>query len=473
MRNEPGVRVLTLTRAAGGNALDVDVARKLRATLAAWERNALIGGVVLRGAGGCFSVGLDTLALREAGSAPLQPATAQPDSASAALAHAQLDEAFRLYHLLGTYRKPLVAFVDGIVTGGGIALAPHNALGAGGSEAATRFSVATEATAFVAAPHALRGAGGFGELGVADGGVSHALLQRARIVATSVPRARRSGGKRGDGGATAADAAGGDSALAPRDASDARALARCIALSGVCLRHEELVRLGICSHAVRQASVDYLEHAICAAVSGELDEAALALSTPARGTRGGAERRDDRATAPPASAAALRAPRPAVARAVAGPVREWLESASEAHITGDDALLVDDDLLATHGAGRVIEGFVQPPERLANVVELARRCFSSAHVRDHLAALRREVATADADAAAEAMRLADDAQAPLDARGRALSDRGGDGTLAGTARAERAARAATAREATIGALAREALVNMRSGSSLSDVCHPI
>ena len=28
------------------------------------------------------------------------------------LAHAQLDEAFRLYHLLGTYRKPLVAFVD-------------------------------------------------------------------------------------------------------------------------------------------------------------------------------------------------------------------------------------------------------------------------------------------------------------------------------------------------------------------------
>ena len=85
MRNEPGVRVLTLTRAAGGNALDVDVARKLRATLAAWERNALIGGVVLRGAGGCFSVGLDTLALREAGSAPLQPATAQPDSASAFL----------------------------------------------------------------------------------------------------------------------------------------------------------------------------------------------------------------------------------------------------------------------------------------------------------------------------------------------------------------------------------------------------
>ena len=85
---------------------------------------------------------------------------------------------------------------------------------------------------------------------------------------------------------------------------------------------------------------------------------------------------------------------------------------------------------------------------------------------------RREVATADADAAAEAMRLADDAQAPLDAPA-ALSDRGGDGTLAGTARAERAARAATAREATIGALAREALVNMRSGSSLSDVCHPI
>ena len=46
----------------------------------------------------------------------------------------------------------------------------------------------------------------------------------------------------------------------------------------------------------------------------------------------------------------------------------------------------------------------------------------------------------------------------------ALSDRGGDGTLAGTARAVRAARAATAREATIGALARSR--DIRSTASL-------
>ena len=152
--------------------------------------------------------------------------------------------------------SPLVAFVDGTARAA-------RALGGGGGAAATRFSVATEATAFVAAPCAAR-AGGFGELGVADGGFARAAA--ACACRSDVPRPRRNGGKRGDGGATAAMRPVATCARA-RDASDARAPRG--ASHSACACATKARAAGDMSHAVRQASVDYLEHAICAAVSGE------------------------------------------------------------------------------------------------------------------------------------------------------------------------------------------------------------
>ena len=88
-----------------------------------------------------------------------------------------------------------------------------------------------------------------------------------------------------------------------------------------------------------------------------------------------------------------------------------------------------------------IEGFVRP-ERLANVVELARRCFQRACARPP----RRAPAGGRRRRRWPPPRPCGRrrAQAFAGARGRA-PDRGGDGTLAGTAAPSGAARAATAR----------------------------
>jgi enoyl-CoA hydratase/carnithine racemase len=106
---------LTLNRPKALNALTLDMVRDLTQTLRDWQDNPQVLAVAVRGTGkegplGAFCAGGDIRFFHQAAHAG--------DTALADF----FTEEYRLNHLIHTYSKPYIAFMDGIVMGGGMGI---------------------------------------------------------------------------------------------------------------------------------------------------------------------------------------------------------------------------------------------------------------------------------------------------------------------------------------------------------------
>ena len=109
------VGFITLNRPRALNALTLEMVRALRAVLLAWQDDDQVLAVAIRGSNkegpfGAFCAGGDIRFLHQAGSQ----------------GHPQIEdfftEEYALNHLIHNYRKPYIAFMDGIVMGGGMGI---------------------------------------------------------------------------------------------------------------------------------------------------------------------------------------------------------------------------------------------------------------------------------------------------------------------------------------------------------------
>jgi enoyl-CoA hydratase/carnithine racemase len=109
------VGLITLNRPQALNALSLAMVREITATLLAWRESALVMAVVIRGVNkegpfGAFCAGGDIRFFHRA----------------ALTGDADLDrfftEEYALNHLIHTYPKPYIAFMDGICMGGGMGI---------------------------------------------------------------------------------------------------------------------------------------------------------------------------------------------------------------------------------------------------------------------------------------------------------------------------------------------------------------
>ncbi|KAG0125874.1 ClpP/crotonase-like domain-containing protein [Tuber indicum] len=124
-----GVRTIELNRPGSLNALNGSMARKIVPRLREWEKSQMANIIILKGAGRALCSGGDVAALVESikGEGPI--------GVQKAVRYFELE--YRLDHLIATYPKPYVAFMDGITMGGGVGLSIH-----------APFRIATENTLF-------------------------------------------------------------------------------------------------------------------------------------------------------------------------------------------------------------------------------------------------------------------------------------------------------------------------------------
>jgi len=114
--------VITLNRPKALNAVNLDMVREVTKYLKAWERTKKL--VIVKGAGDkSFCAGGDVRAIVEAG----------PTEESKSF----FREEYQMNALIGSYRIPYIAFIDGITMGGGVGLSVHG-----------KYRVATERTMF-------------------------------------------------------------------------------------------------------------------------------------------------------------------------------------------------------------------------------------------------------------------------------------------------------------------------------------
>ncbi len=109
------VGCITLNRPPALNALSLDMIRSLTSALQRWRDDPMVLAVVLRGMGkegpfGAFCAGGDIRFFHQA--------ALTGDEALEAF----FTEEYTLNHLIHTYAKPLIAFMDGIVMGGGMGI---------------------------------------------------------------------------------------------------------------------------------------------------------------------------------------------------------------------------------------------------------------------------------------------------------------------------------------------------------------
>jgi 3-hydroxyisobutyryl-CoA hydrolase len=102
------------------------MARKLVLRLKELSKSDMAQLVVIQGAGRAFCAGGDVVALAD------WNANGEPDKSDDYFA---LE--YKLDHLIATFNKPLVAYIDGITMGGGVGLSMH-----------APFRIATENTVF-------------------------------------------------------------------------------------------------------------------------------------------------------------------------------------------------------------------------------------------------------------------------------------------------------------------------------------
>jgi len=123
-----GVRSIELNRPKKLNSLNGSMARKIIPRLQEWSRSELAGVVVIKGNGRAFCAGGDVAALAKQNA---QGAEGQQKSAD------YFGLEYKLDHYIATYKKPYIAFMDGITMGGGVGLSVH-----------APFRIATENTIF-------------------------------------------------------------------------------------------------------------------------------------------------------------------------------------------------------------------------------------------------------------------------------------------------------------------------------------
>jgi len=115
------VGCITLNRPRALNALSLGMVRDLMAVLLAWQNDARVLAVAIRGSNkegpfGAFCAGGDIRFLHQAGS------TGNPEIEDF------FTEEYALNHLIHNYNKPYIAFMDGIVMGGGMGISQGAAL---------------------------------------------------------------------------------------------------------------------------------------------------------------------------------------------------------------------------------------------------------------------------------------------------------------------------------------------------------
>ncbi|KAK5115815.1 hypothetical protein LTR85_009409 [Meristemomyces frigidus] len=123
-----GVRTITLNRPKKLNSLNGSMARKIVPRLQEWAKSQMANVVVIKGEGRAFCAGGDVAALALSNK---EGAKGQQESKDYFALEYKLD------HLIATYSKPYVAFIDGITMGGGVGLSLH-----------APFRIATENTVF-------------------------------------------------------------------------------------------------------------------------------------------------------------------------------------------------------------------------------------------------------------------------------------------------------------------------------------
>ncbi|CAO2655274.1 Nn.00g103380.m01.CDS01 [Neocucurbitaria sp. VM-36] len=126
--NNYGVRSIELNRPKKLNSLNGSMARKIIPRLQEWAKSDLAGVVVIKGSGRAFCAGGDVAALA-------QWNRQGPEGQQWSSDYFGLE--YKLDHLIATYTKPYVAFMDGITMGGGVGLSIH-----------APFRIATENTLF-------------------------------------------------------------------------------------------------------------------------------------------------------------------------------------------------------------------------------------------------------------------------------------------------------------------------------------
>ena len=112
---EGRIGCITLNRPKALNALTLEMVRSLTQVLLAWRDNPMVLAVAVRGTGkegpfGAFCAGGDIRFFHQAAHA-----------GDASLGDFFTEE-YRLNHLIHTYSKPYIAFMDGIVMGGGMGI---------------------------------------------------------------------------------------------------------------------------------------------------------------------------------------------------------------------------------------------------------------------------------------------------------------------------------------------------------------
>ncbi|KAK3711958.1 3-hydroxyisobutyryl-CoA hydrolase [Vermiconidia calcicola] len=108
-----GVRTITLNRPKKLNSLDASMCRKIVPRLIEWSKSQMANVVVIKGEGRAFCAGGDIAALA------LQNKKG-PEEQNKSKDFFALE--YKLDHLIATYTKPYVAFLDGITMGGGVGL---------------------------------------------------------------------------------------------------------------------------------------------------------------------------------------------------------------------------------------------------------------------------------------------------------------------------------------------------------------
>lgn len=126
--NNYGVRSIELNRPKKLNSLDGSMARKIIPRLQEWAKSELAGVVIIKGSGRAFCAGGDVAALAKWNQEG-------PEGQKRSSDYFALE--YKLDHLIATYTKPYVAFMDGITMGGGVGLSIH-----------APFRIATENTLF-------------------------------------------------------------------------------------------------------------------------------------------------------------------------------------------------------------------------------------------------------------------------------------------------------------------------------------
>ncbi|KAI6908101.1 hypothetical protein KC324_g21875, partial [Hortaea werneckii] len=111
-----GLRTITLNRPQKLNSLNGSMARKIIPRLQEWSKSQLANVVVVKGEGRALCAGGDVAALA------LQNKEGQ-EGQQKSKDYFALE--YKLDHMIASYTKPYIAYMDGITMGGGVGLSLH------------------------------------------------------------------------------------------------------------------------------------------------------------------------------------------------------------------------------------------------------------------------------------------------------------------------------------------------------------